>query len=62
MFHTPCIADLSGALILEGQIIAGTVLMKSGATLTHRDLAIPGMGGGTPAEDIVYIREIATTG
>jgi hypothetical protein len=25
-------------------------------------LAIPGMGGGAPAEDIVYIREIATTG
>jgi hypothetical protein len=61
-FHTPCTVNMgSSALILEGQIIAGTVIMRPGTTMTFRPIPIPGMGGGTPAEDIVYVREIVTT-
>jgi len=61
--HTPCTVDMgSSALILEGQIIAGGVILKPGTQLTYRPMTIPGMGGGVPAEDIVYIREIITEG
>lgn len=61
-FHTPCTVNMgSSALILEGQIIAGTLILKSGTAMTYRPLAIPGLAGGTAAEDIVYIREVVTT-
>jgi Tfp pilus assembly protein PilX len=62
LFHTPCTINLgASALILEGQIIGGTVLLKSGSQMTYRPMPVAGMGGGTPAEDIVYIREVVTT-
>ncbi|HEV3475132.1 MAG TPA: hypothetical protein VG602_07185 [Actinomycetota bacterium] len=61
-FHTPCTVNMgSSAVILEGQIISGTLILKSGTGMTYRPLPIPGLAGGTAAEDIVYIREVVTT-
>jgi cytoskeletal protein CcmA (bactofilin family) len=62
LMHTPCLINMgSSAMILEGQIVGGTVTMKSGSALTYRPIPIAGMAGGTPAEDILYIREVVTT-
>jgi Tfp pilus assembly protein PilX len=62
VMHTPCTINMSSsALIMEGQIMGGTVLLRPGTQLTYRPLSIPGMGGGTPAVDLVYTREVVTT-
>lgn len=61
LFHTPCTINMGAStMILEGQVIGGSVLVKSGTTMTYRPILVPGMGGGTPAADIMFIREIVT--
>ena len=59
--YTPCEVSLSSnALVIEGQLFAGTVNFNSNANVTYLPISVPGVGIVSFDEDIVYMREVVT--
>jgi cytoskeletal protein CcmA (bactofilin family) len=63
VLYTPCTIDMrSNALVLEGQMVGGSVEFNSNASLSYEPIGVPGFGSAGFDEDILYMREVITEG
>ncbi|MDQ4005502.1 MAG: polymer-forming cytoskeletal protein, partial [Actinomycetota bacterium] len=61
VLYTPCTIDMrSNSLVLEGQMIGGSVQFNSNASLSYEPIGVPGYGSTGFDEDILYMREVIT--
>jgi Tfp pilus assembly protein PilX len=59
LLYTPCTITMnSSAVVVTGQMYAGSVAFNSATNITFKAISVPGVGPGLFEEDIQYIREV----